>query len=162
IAGAVGTLGDSLVKLGHSIGRNSLSQMGAALSGLAGGMNNLMTSFDKEARQVDIMVSGLQGLVQMVDMLADAAAKRREQEERYYTAVISFQNDYNQSLNEQIRLQSILAEGVFLTDYEGRISDGIKALNEANKEQQEVLKELSKGLAISGQRNALDWGNIGK
>lgn len=162
ISGALTGLGGALTDLGASLGNSRIAQAGSLLSGLASGVQDLMAALDDEATAGDIAAAGISGLIKMVDMLSSAAAQRRQAEEQYYRAVIGFQNDYNLSLQEQIRLQSQLAESVFLKDYEGRITDALAAVSNANKEYQEAIKELGKGMAVTGQRNAVDWGAVGQ
>ncbi|MCH7400127.1 tape measure protein [Belliella sp. DSM 107340] len=162
ISTAIGQLGQSLQKLGETAGSRGLANLGGLFSGLAGGVGDLLTAFDKDASSSDVIAAGINGVVRMVDMLAGAAQRRKEAEEAYYRSVIGFQNQYNLSLNEQIRLQSILGESVFLKDFEGRIKDGLSAVTDANAEYQKALEELSKGMAKSGQRNAIDWGSVGQ
>jgi hypothetical protein len=162
IAGALGTLGQSLQELGTSVGSSGLEQIGGLMAGLASGVGDLMTALDKDASSADKIAAGINGIVKMVDMLAGAAKRRRDAEEEYYRSVIGFQTDYNLSLNEQIRLQSKLQESVFLPDYEGRMKDGLSALKDANQQYQDSLDALSGGKAKTGQKNAIDWGNVGK
>lgn len=161
IASALGGLGESLSDLGNSTGRNSLAEIGNLMSGLASGVSDLLVAFDSDASSADKIAAGINGIVRLVDMLASAAKRRKEAEEDYYRSVIGFQNQYNLSLNEQIRLQSQLGESVFVKDFEGRIKDGIEALSDANSKYQEALQKLSEGRAKAGQRNAIDWGNVG-
>lgn len=161
ITQALGGLGEALRELGDSTGTGGLAQIGSLMSGLASGVNDLLVSFDKDASNIDKITAGINGLIKMIGMLARAARARREAEEEYYRSVIGFQNQYNLSLNEQIRLQSILGESVFLKDFEGRIKDGLSALANANKEYQKALDKLAEGRAKSGLRNAVDWGNVG-
>jgi len=166
ITSALGNLGVELSKLGDS--SSGIAQLGSLMSGLASGVNDLMTVMDKELLNADGSLSpqqiaaGINGIVKLVGMLAGAAKARKTAEEAYYQSVIGFQNQYNLSLNEQIRLQSILSESVFLTDYEGRIKDGLSALKDANAQYQESLALLSGGQAKTGQKNAIDWGNVGQ
>ena len=162
ITGALGALGQSLIELGASTGSGALSEIGGLMSGLASGVNDLLVAFDDDASKSDKIAAGISGLVKMVDMLAGAARRRREAEEDYYKSVIGFQNDYNLSLNEQIRLQSVLGDSVFLKDFEGRMRDGISAVSDASKKYQEAMDALSGAQVKSGQKNAIDWGNVGK
>lgn len=162
ITGALGGLGQSLSELGDATGRGGLAEIGGLMSGLASGVNDLLVAFDDDASQADVIAAGINGIVKMVDMLAGAARRRREAEEEYYRSVIGFQNDYNLSLNEQIRLQSILGESVFLKDYEGRMKDGVSAAMDAAKKYQDAMAALSGAQVKSGQKNAIDWGNVGK
>ena len=158
---ALGNLGRSLTDLGNVSRSAGLAQIGGLLSGLASGVNDVLVAFDKEARDSDKIVAGVNGLIRVIDTLSSAAAQRKKAEEDYYRAVIGFQQDYNLSLHEQIRLQSILNESAFLTDYEGRIKDGLAAIKDANSEYQDALRDLVGGSVKSGQRNAVDLGNVG-
>jgi gas vesicle protein len=157
ITGALGALGESLADLGGG----ALSEIGGLMSGLASGVNDLLVSFDKDASDIDKVVAGINGLIKIIGMLSSAAKKRRDDEADYYRALIGYQNEYNLSLNEQIRLQSILGESVFIKDFEGKIKSGLAALTNANGEFQKAIEKLSDGRAKSGQRNAIDWKNVG-
>jgi len=160
IAGALGALGQSLSELGDS--SSGIAQVGKLMSGLASGVGDLLTVLDKESSDADKIASGINGLVKIVGMLSSAAKQRKEAEADYYSSVIGFQNDYNLSLNEQLRLQSMIGESVFLNDYEARIKDGLSALKDANEQYQDSLAALSGGQAKTGQKNAVDWGNVGQ
>lgn len=159
ISNALGALGQSLQNLGKS--GSAISQIGGLMSGLASGVGDLLTVLDKESSDIDKIAAGINGLIKLVDMIGSAARQRREAEEAYYRSVISFQNEYNISLNEQLRLQSELGESVFLKDFEGRIKSGLTALADANKNYQEAMDKLAAGRAKSGQKNAVDWKNVG-
>jgi len=159
----IAELGGALFELGESLGSRGLADGGALLSGLGQSLGEVLTIFDKDSSNMDKIAAGISGVVNMITMFADAATKRKQAEEEYYLAVIGFQNDYNMSLQEQIRLRSILNENVFIKDYEGRIKDALGALGNANTEYQKALDNLmAKGQAKVGLRNAVDWGNVGK
>lgn len=158
---ALNSLGQSLINLGEASGSAKLANFGSLLSGLSAGVNDLLTAFDSEASNTDKIASGINGIVRLTSMLAQAATQRKLAEEAYYRSVIGFQNQYNLSLNEQLRLQSMLSENVFLTDYEGRIRDGVTALNDANRGYIEAIDALAEAQAKSGMRNAVDWGSVG-
>lgn len=162
IAGAIGSLGQSLANLGDSLGNSALSDAGNLLSGLASGVDGLLTVFDKDSSTADKVTAGIQGVINLVGMFASAAAKRKAAEEAYYLSVIGFQNEYNLALNEQIRLQSILDENVFIKDYEGRVKDALESIKAANEEYQKSIDKLiDVGKVKIGQRNAVDFGNVG-
>jgi hypothetical protein len=159
----IADLGGALFELGEALGSRGLADGGALLSGLGQSLGEVLTIFDKDSSNMDKIAAGISGVVNMITMFADAATKRKQAEEEYYLAVIGFQNDYNMSLQEQIRLRSILNENVFIKDYEGRIKDALGALGNANTEYQKALDNLmAKGQAKVGLRNAVDWGNVGK
>ncbi|UCS94856.1 hypothetical protein KZP23_07555 [Echinicola marina] len=162
LGNALGNLGQSLIQLGESSRSAGLANIGGLLSGLASGVNDVLVAFDKEARDSDKIFAGVNGLIKVIDTLSSAAAQRKKAEEDYYRSVIGFQQDYNLSLQEQIRLQSILGESAFITDYEGRIKDGLAASENAISNYQKAIEALTGGTVKSGQRNAIDWGNVGQ
>ncbi|MDO9554525.1 hypothetical protein [Rhodonellum sp.] len=162
ISGAIGVLGASLQNLGKLSGKSGLEEIGGLLAGIANGLEDVFVSFDKDAKDIDKVIAGVSGLIKIIDMLGSAASLRREKEQEYFLSMIGLQNQYNLSLNEQIRLQSILGESVFLKDFEGRIKDGLKSITVANDEYQKAIDSLSSGMAKSGQRNAIDWKNVGQ
>lgn len=172
-ASAVASLGEAFANLGESLGSRGLADGGALLSGLGQSLGEVVSIFEtmdgksfsdlSSGDKANVISAGVSGVVNMITMFADAATKRKQAEEEYYLAVIGFQNDYNMSLQEQIRLRSILDENVFIKDYEGRIKDALGALGNANTEYQKALDNLmAKGKAKDGLRNAVDWGNVGK
>lgn len=159
---ALGNLGASLIQFGEDVGSSKLAGIGSLFNGLATGVNNLLVSFDKDATNADKLIGGINGLIQVINMLGSAARARREAEEAYYQSIIGFQQQYNLSLNEQLRLQSMLSESVFLTDYEGRVRDALSSLGDASEKYDEALSKLTEGRAITGQKNAVDLGSIGQ
>lgn len=163
VAKAIKELGLSLNEIGTNIGNNSLRNLGSFLSSMANGVEDLIKSlkFDDSVEDIDKMTAALDSAIKLINMVTRAAAQRRAAEEEYYRSVLSFQNSYNLGLQEQIRLQSIISENAFLTDYEGRITDALAAINNANTEYQEALRELGRGQVQVGQRNRIDWGNVG-
>lgn len=159
---AIASLGGAFADLGDSLDNSGLSNAGALLSGLGKSLGDVLTVFDKNSSKADVITAGINGAITLVGVFASAAAKRKAAEEEYYLSVIGFQNQYNLSLQEQIRLRSILDENVFIKDYEGRITDALASLGSANDEYQKALDNLTnKGKAKIGQRNAVDWGNVG-
>jgi len=157
LADALGTLGGSLSEFENS----GLSQAGAALSGLAGGMRDLTTVFDSSSSDMDVISAGINGVVRMITMIATAAKKRKEAEEAYYRSMIALQHEYNLGLIEQTRLQSIMEESVFLKDYEGRMTDAFAAMQASSEQYQQALEALNDVQVKLGQKNEIDWGSVG-
>ncbi len=163
IVKGIGQLGEAFLNLGESIGNSGLADMGGLLSGLSSNIDNILVAFDDSASKADKISSGIAGVVTVIDTIASASAQRKKAEEDYYYAVLDLQQQYNLSLNEQLRIQSELNESVFLKDYVGRMKDSLKALHNANKEYNKSLKELiDKGQAKNGLRKKVSWKNVGK
>jgi len=154
-------LGASLENLGESVDSAGLTQAGGALSGLASNMRNILTAFDDQAGTTDKIAAGISSISSLITMLANASRERKEAERDYYLSVIGFQNDYNLALQDQIRLQGMLNDSAFLTDYEGRITSGVEALRNANSEYQKAFADLADAQVKIGQNDKIDWGNVG-
>lgn len=153
----VGELGTALAQLG-----GTASDVGGLLAGLASDVNLVTAAFKDNLSDADRVQIGLQAAVNIINSLATAAAQRKAKEEEYYLSVIAQQQEYNILLNDQIGLQSKQAENVFVTDYVGRIKDGISQLEAAQKGFQDALKKLQGGQAKVGEGSAVDWGAVGK
>ncbi|GAB3973847.1 hypothetical protein GCM10028806_28570 [Spirosoma terrae] len=155
-AGLAGDLGNALSSVNGNLGNT-----GRLLAAVAQGANLVTVAFDETASKTDKIAAGVQGLIGIVTMLTSSANERKQAEEEYYRSMIAQQNAYNLALNEQIGLQSQLEENVFVKNYEGRLKDSIAQLSSANESYQKALKKLQDGQVKSGQRNAIDWGNVG-
>ena len=157
----LGDFGDALQDLGNVLGSSDVRNAGEFLSGIAKGLDDLFDALEAETKEEKI-AAGIGAAISLISTFTSAAAKRKAAEEEYYLNVIGFQNDYNLALIEQKRLQSELAENVFLTDYVGRIQDSVAAIYDANNEMQSAIADLAaNGQVITGQSNAVDWGNVG-
>jgi hypothetical protein len=157
----LGDLGDALTELGDVLGSNGVKNAGAFLSGIAGGLDDFFNVLDAQSKE-EAIAAGISAAITLISTFTSAAAKRKAAEEEYYLNVIGFQNQYNIALQEQKRLQSELAENVFITDYVGRLQDGTAAIFSANEGLQDSLDKLAeKGQVIAGQRNAIDWSTVG-
>lgn len=162
-ATAIGSLGNALNDLGATVGSSALSDAGSLLSGLSSNIGNVLTAFDSQASTGDKVAAGISSMVNLIGVFTSAAKRRRAAEEEYYLSVIGFQNQYNHSLQEQIRLNSILQENVFIKDYEGRVKDALASIRDANDQYEEAIDKLiKKGKVKIGQRNAVDFGSIGQ
>ncbi|MHA4844411.1 tape measure protein [Flavitalea antarctica] len=139
-----------------------LSIMGDLLVGLTSQTDKLTIAFSKTATQGDKIAAGIGAVVDLIALVINAANKRKQAEEEYYASIIGQQEQYNLLLNDQLGIQSQLAESVFVKDFEGRMVDGFKKLSDASEKYQETLKKLAEGQAKLGQRNAVDWGAVGQ
>ncbi len=153
-------------ELGDSFGSSFLTDAGAAISGMVSQLNNLQLALKKtdDATQTSLnkIQAGATALVTLVTIVANSAKQRKAEVEAFYASVIQLQREYNLALNDQIRLQGELQANVFVNDYESRMLDGIKAAADAQTKYQEALAELNDAQVKLGQRNAVDWGNVGQ
>ncbi len=163
IVGGIGELGETLEELGNSVGNSGLANIGGLLSGLASNIDNVLVAFDKSASSVDKISAGISSAISLVNVFTSAAAERKRVAEDYYLSVMGYQNDYNLSLTEQIRLQSKLNENVFVKNYIGQVKDGLKSLDKAQNDYNKTLQELlQKGKVKNGVRNKINWKSAGK
>lgn len=156
IAGAVGELGQALAEVGGTMG-----DIGSALSGIAKQAGGLITIFDKNTTSTQKWGSAVQAATSLIGIIVNSAKQRKQAETEYYNAIISQQSQYNILLNEGIGMQSELNGNVFITDYEGKISDGIKMMSDAQVGYEKSLEALQQGRAKIGQRDKVDWGAVG-
>lgn len=145
-ADAIGRLGESFQSLGAALGSSGLSEGGAMLSGLSSGVNNFLNVIEaaKTKDYAGAISGGVNIIASIIDGIANGQRKNEEQARKYYQSVIGFQLQYNLSLQEQIRLQSMLNESVFLSNYEGRIKDALAAIVNANDKYQDAASQLAK------------------
>jgi hypothetical protein len=145
---------------------NSLSRLngdiGDIFSGIADQLDNLSTAFDKEASTVDKISAGISGIVNLVNIVTSATAKRKATEKEFYRNSIALAHEYALALNEQLRLQSEVSGSGFMNDYSGRIKDGFAAMADASREYQNAIAKLSEGKAKISLRDAVDWAAVGK
>lgn len=139
----------------------SLSELGAFMGGIVSQTNNLITAFSKLSTDEEKVAAGISAAFSMVNMVVSASQQRKKAEEEYYTSVLAQQREYNNLLNEQIRLSAELDENVFLKDYEGRITSGLKAFRDAQESYTNSLKKLKDAQVKIGQRDAISWANVG-
>lgn len=99
--------------------------------------------------------------VSIINAITAASKRRKEAEREFYHNQIALAHQYALSLNEQLRLQSEMSGGGFVTDYAGRIEDGFAAMTDASVKYNEALNKLSEGKAKIDQKNAVDWGVVG-
>jgi hypothetical protein len=156
IAGAVGELGDALQNVGGIVGN-----IGQALSGIASQGNNLVTVFDKNASASQKWGAAVQSVSNLIGIIANSARQRKEAETAYYNSVIGQQSQYNILLNDAIGMQSEMNGSVFITDYAGKMTDGIRMMADAQAGYQKSLQALEEGRAKIGQRDKVDWGKVG-
>ena len=138
-----------------------IGDFGKMLSGATGEMNNFLTVLDDTASKGERISAGVDGVVSLIGTVVKSAKERHDIEQQYYDSLIDQQQEYNLLLNDQIRIQSEITDNVFVTDYQGRLTDSIAAFSDANDHYNDSLKELAEGQAILGKRNAIDWANVG-
>lgn len=161
--------GNKLINIAYQL-QDIARTVGSIDSGLGDVMNGIADAvgqagnISKMAASGDtwgVIGAGLNGALQVTGMLINAAKERKAAEEAFYYSIRQQQHEYNLALNEQLRLQSELAENVFIKDYEGRLTSAIKSLNKANNSYLEALEKLNEGKVKLGKKDAIDWGNVG-
>lgn len=150
-------------QLGQALSQidNPFGDIGASLAGIASQADNVLVSFDKQAETSDKVSAGINGLITLIDIVASSAKQRKEAEEAYYRSVINYQKEYNHLLNEQILQQDAVYNNVFTTDYINQIQSGLEARTDALQKYYESVAKLEEGRAKTGQRDAVDWNNVG-
>jgi hypothetical protein len=152
---------------------SSLQKIAGTLSGLGGdvgevfgavgkAVNTISVSLDESSTKMDKVEAGISSVVDIINMLSQAAKQRRQVEKEYYENQIALAHEYALALNDQLRLQSELSGSGFVNDYAGRLNDGFGALTDATRGYQDALDKLSGARAKTDLKNAIDWGNVGK
>ena len=157
IVSIAGSLGNAFEGIG-----GGLADVGGLLSGIASQSANITTVIDKNASSTDKWMAAAQGVVNMISLVADASKRRKAAEAEYQRSLIQQQQEYNLSLNDTIGLQTELRSNIFTTDFEGKLSDGIAKMTDAQIKYQESLDKLDEGRAKAGQRDAVDWKAVGQ
>jgi hypothetical protein len=142
--GAV-TIAYGMQDLAYSIGEVD-SGMGDLLMSMADtvGMAGNLTKMAASGDMLGVAVGVVNSAVNSVTKIVLETKRRQQAEENFYRSINNLQNNYLFLLNEQLRLQSELKENVFSTDYQGRITDGIKAYDEAADKYRETMAEIEK------------------
>lgn len=156
---AGGQLGGVLSQLNGGFGEAGRLLIG--LSQNADGFVNAIKKFKDTGDTTDIISNGVSGLISLSNMLISSASAREKAEEEYRKNALQFEQDYKVAINERIGLEAQSKENVFSKDYVGRIQDGFKKYNDASEKFKIALAKLNQGQAKVGQRNAIDWGNVG-
>ena len=155
-AAIAGEFGQALSSIGGTAG-----EVGGLLMGLSSGVGLLTQGLDKNLTASQRAQVGLQGMVSIVNILISSAQKRKQAEAEFYNSAIGAQQEYNLLLNQQIGLQSKMNSNVFVRDYAGELKDSFTQLDDAQKNYQKALDKLDEGKVKTGQKNAIDFGNVG-
>jgi len=146
-----------LQKVTNSLGGLG-GELGDVFSSISSSIDNIKVAFSDTASTTDQVSAAISGIVDIINMVSSASAKRKQVEQEFYKNQIALAHEYTLALNEQLRTQSEISGSGFLTDYAGKINDGFNALTDATKNYQEALGKLSEGKAKVDLRNAIDWG----
>lgn len=147
----------------------ALGAIGGLLAGATKEVQNLskgVSAIGKNADSTnkgDVISSGVGGLFSLIGLVVNARKKRKAVKEQDEYNTLQLQLDLNKSLNEEIRLRTILNENVYVKDYFGRIEDGINAMTDASNKGLDALMKLQEfGEAKNGTKNKIDWGAVGQ
>lgn len=120
------------------------------------------TNMSSSEKNLTYITSIANTAIDLVNMVTESYQKRKDAEKEYYQDALAFAHEYALALNEQLRLQTEISSNGFVKNYSGEITDGFNALSDATLKYDEAIAKLSDGLAKTGQRNAIDWTNVGK
>ena len=165
VADAVLQLGDILQSMGGIIG-----EVGGALSGLGSQFGNVSAAFNAIGKDADgkttISANGyaaaLQGVLQIVGSIISANKKRHEDEKAFALARISFENQYQLALNQQIGQSYSGKDSIFNKDIEAKIKAGVDQYQDAQKKYQQAIDKLEEGRAKTRQKNVVDGKTTGQ
>ena len=139
-------------------------EVGEVFSSLGNAVDSISESFKRAksetADYTGAISSGISGVVDIINMVSSASAKRKQAEKEFYQNSIALAHEYALAINETIRTQSKGAG--FVTDYAGQIKDSFDSMYDATNQYYEALSKLSEGKAKIDLKNAIDWGNVGK
>jgi len=161
VADAAGLLSQ---QIGDS--NSGLADMLTGVSKIAGQVGNLLKAgaFAKKGEKgmstEDGISAAVSGTIQLIGIVAGAAAERKRVMDEYYASIISQQHQYNLLLNEQLLINSDVNGSIFLKDYEGSLKDSTAAYNDAQSKYKEELKKFSTAEAITGKKNVVSGGNV--
>ena len=136
-----------------------LAGMLTAISSIAGQLARLQEKGFEISKEEGISMA-VAGATQLVGMAIRQAAENKRVMKEYYASIISQQQQYNILLNEQLRLNSDIKGSIFIQDFEGRLTDGAKAYNDAQKKFQEEFKKFAESEAITGKKNVVSGTNV--
>jgi tape measure domain-containing protein len=156
-ASLAGELGGVLSQLSGGFG-----DFGRTLQGVASSAKSISVGFDKTATDSQKAQAGIDGVLQLTNMLISASAERERAENEYRRNALQFEQDYKLAINERLGLVSASEENVFVKNFQGRLRDSFAMFNDASKEYKDALDKLNEGLAKVGQEDATSWANIGK
>lgn len=156
-ANMAGELGATLSQLSGGFG-----DFGRTLQGVASSAKSISVGFDKTATDAQKAQAGVDGFLQLTNMLISAANERERAENEYRRNALQFEQDYKLAINERLGLVSASEENVFVKNFQGRLKDSFSMFNDASKEYKDALDKLNEGVAKVGQEDAISWANVGK
>jgi len=137
------------------------SELADSLGLLMSAATTLQKAFSKEGlSKSEAYSAAISGATSLIGMVVGAAQERKRVMDEYYKSIISQQLEYNLLLNDQLRLNSDVNGTVFLKNYEGRLVDGAKALNNANDMYSKAMAAFNKSEAIVGKKNVVSGTNV--
>lgn len=166
IGSALGEIGKSFEGINSGVAKY-ITGLGTTVTSL-GNVSKAYDKFLADAGNADkqfqdgvgLAALGLTAIFNLVGSITSAAQARKKADEDYYNSVISFQNQYNVALDEQLRLQFQTNGNIFITKFSEQLTDAAKAYKDASAQYQQSLQDLQKGQAIVGQKNAVSGSAI--
>ncbi|MEO7016271.1 MAG: hypothetical protein ABI067_06980 [Leifsonia sp.] len=169
------SIGNQLTTLG-----NNFQGINSGVSGYIsqlGGMVTALGSVEKEASKlqddissgqsttsdyIGLIGTAVSGVVSLISSITSAAAARKKAAADYYNSVITFQQQYNVALDQQVQLQYQTDGNIFFTNTAQELSDAAKAYSAASAQYQQSLVALQAGKAIVKQKDVIDGSAVAK
>lgn len=143
-----------------------LSKTGGAFgnlfSGISENMDNLQTVFKKDATPSVQYAAAASGAASLVGILTSSHQQRKAEKKAFELSQMAYTQHYDLGKNQDVRTQTQVHGSKLINNYQGRITDGFKALADAEKKSEESIGKLSEGKAKKNLKTGVDWANVGK
>lgn len=153
LSNSIGRLGEALERSGGALG-----DIGSVLSGLAGSIDDISVSFDKTATTEDIIAAGINGIVDLYNIVAGQIEENRKRQEEFNAAIAESAHQMSLFRVEALAYQEANIFGVE-NPYSKAIA-GAMEYNQAVVELYAMVNRLEAGQVQSGDRKVIDWGNV--
>ena len=155
LSNSIGRLGEALERSGGALG-----DIGSVLSGLAGSIDDISVSFDKTATTEDIIAAGINGIVDLYNIVAGQIEENRKRQEEFNAAIAESAHQMSLFRVEALAYQEANIFGVE-NPYSKAIA-GAMEYNQAVVELYAMVNRLEAGQVQSGDRKVIDWGNVAR
>lgn len=153
LSGSLGRLGDAL-----SESEGALGEIGRALSGISGSIDDISVSFDDTSTTTEKISAGINGIIDLYNMVAGQIAENKRRHEEYNAAIAESAHQMALFRIEALAYKEANVFGVE-SPYAAAI-DGAKEYSQAVTEMYAMVTRLEAGQVQAGERQVIDWGNV--